>query len=216
MKQSNQPICPKCAAIIPDEAPAGLCPKCALEGAATVSKPISGGGNPPPSIAEIAPHFPELEILELIGAGGMGAVYKARQPQLDRFVALKILSHHLAERPAFAERFNREARVLARLSHPNIVGVHDFGTGRALLLPADGVRRWREPAPGDAGRTFHPAEALAIVPQICEALQVSPTRKASCTATSSRRISSRSKGRVKIADFGIAKLVGEDRGTTSP
>jgi serine/threonine protein kinase len=79
-------------------------------------------------VEKVAAHFPELEVLELIGAGGMGAVYKARQPKLDRFVALKILSHDLAEDPAFEERFNRQARVLARLSHPNIVTVFDFGS----------------------------------------------------------------------------------------
>lgn len=83
---------------------------------------------PSPTVAELAPHFPELEILERIGVGGMGAVYKARQPKLDRLVALKILSHDLAGDPAFAERFNREARVLARLNHPNVVTVFDFGT----------------------------------------------------------------------------------------
>ena len=150
MKLSNQPICPKCAAIIPDEAPGGLCPKCALEGAATVSNTTSWGRHiTPPGIGEFAPHFPDLEILELLGAGGMGAVYKARQPQLDRFVALKILSHNLAADSAFVERFNREARVLARLSHPNIVGIHDFGTAGPycylLMEYVDGVRRVTSP-----------------------------------------------------------------------
>ena len=57
----------------------------------------------------------------------MGAVYKARQPKLDRTVALKILSADLAKDPAFAERFNREGRILARLNHPHIVSVFDFG-----------------------------------------------------------------------------------------
>jgi serine/threonine protein kinase len=91
----------------------------------------------------VAPHFPELEILGRIGAGGMGAVYKARQPKLDRLVALKILSHELAGDPAFAKRFNREARVLARLSHPHIVTVFDFGTAGPfcflLMEYVDGV-----------------------------------------------------------------------------
>jgi serine/threonine protein kinase len=57
----------------------------------------------------------------------MGVVYKARQPRLDRLVALKILAPEKEQEPKFAERFAREAKALARLNHPNIVTVHDFG-----------------------------------------------------------------------------------------
>ena len=85
---------------------------------------------PPPSPVELAPLFPELEIIELVGRGGMGVVYKARQKHLDRFVALKILSPTIGREPAFAERFAREARALAMLSHPHIVAVYDFGQTR--------------------------------------------------------------------------------------
>jgi serine/threonine protein kinase len=212
MKPSNQPTCPKCAAIIPDEAPGGLCPKCALEGVATVSYTTSGGRkSPPPGIAEIAPHFPELEILELIGAGGMGAVYKARQPQLDRLVALKILSHDLAGDPAFVERFNREARVLARLSHPNIVGIHDFGTaGPYCYLTMEYVDGVNLRQAMQAGR-FTPTEALAMVQHLCSALKFAHEEGILHRDIKPENILIDSKGRVKIADFGIAKLVGEDR-----
>src|SRR5579864_4309726 len=75
--------------------------------------------------AQLATAFPQLEVLELLGKGGMGAVYKARQPHLDRFVALKVLPSETGA--GSAERFSREARALARLSHPNIVAVYDFG-----------------------------------------------------------------------------------------
>ncbi len=212
MKQSNQPTCPQCAAVIPDEAPSGLCPKCALEGVATVSKSMSGGRkSAPPRIAEIAPHFPELEILELIGAGGMGAVYKARQPQLDRFVALKILSHDLAGDPTFVERFNREARVLARLSHPNIVGIHDFGTaGPYCFLTMELVDGVNLRQAMQAGR-FTPTEALAMVQHLCSALEYAHAEGILHRDIKPENILIDSKGRVKIADFGIAKLVGEDR-----
>ena len=81
----------------------------------------------PPSVEQLAAAFPQLEIMELIGRGGMGFVYKARQPKLDRLVALKILPGHLATEPSFQERFEREARVLAKLQHPLIVSVYDFG-----------------------------------------------------------------------------------------
>src|SRR6185436_1843597 len=85
---------------------------------------------PVPKVGEIAPHFPQLEILECLGRGGMGAVYKARQPKLDRFVALKILTRsrdHRITDTEFAARFQQEARALARLNHPDIVAVYDFG-----------------------------------------------------------------------------------------
>jgi serine/threonine protein kinase len=78
---------------------------------------------PPPTPAELAPHFPQLEILELLGQGGMGIVYKARQPHLDRLVALKILPIDAAVGEPVADRFRREARTLARLTHPNIVAI---------------------------------------------------------------------------------------------
>ena len=121
--------CPKCGADVPAEAPQGLCPKCVLLGAAT---PTEAGQSDrrrlePPSLATVAAAFPQLEIIELIGHGGMGIVYKARQPRLDRFVALKILPPALAAQPGFSERFTREARVLARLAHQNIVSIYDFG-----------------------------------------------------------------------------------------
>jgi serine/threonine protein kinase len=130
MASPSSPLCPKCRAPITPGAPQGLCPKCLLLAVATdagpPSPPTSQG--PPPSTHDLAPHFPDLEILDLIGIGGMGAVYKARQLNLGRFVALKILSRSLADDPAFLERFEREARVLGRLNHTGIVTIFDSGT----------------------------------------------------------------------------------------
>lgn len=121
----NPSTCPSCRQPVPADAPAGICPACALLGAAqpTVVLPQQGVL----SMDEVAAAFPDLAILGMIGQGGMGVVYKARQPRLDRLVALKLLPPHLAAQPGFAERFTREARALAKLSHPHIVGVHDFG-----------------------------------------------------------------------------------------
>jgi serine/threonine protein kinase len=78
-------------------------------------------------LERVAKAFPQLEVVELIGRGGMGFVFKARQRHLDRFVGLKMLPDKLAGDPNFAERFGREGRVLARSNHPNIVSVFDFG-----------------------------------------------------------------------------------------
>lgn len=124
--------CLHCGKPIGPNALQGLCPECMLKvglGSRVPGETGTANGSrfTPPAPETLAPHFPQLEILELLGQGGMGAVYKARQPALDRFVALKILPPQTATDPGFAERFTREARALAKLSHPNIVAVHDFG-----------------------------------------------------------------------------------------
>jgi len=205
--------CPKCGAPIPADAPQGLCPRCVLARATVPERAASTGRDPEPISRErVASAFPHLEILELIGAGGMGAVFKARQPKLDRLVALKILSEDLAEDPAFAERFRREARTLARLSHPGIVTVYDFGKEGDLFYLmmeyVDGVNLREAMA---AGR-FSPSAALAIVPKICEALQFAHEAGVLHRDIKPENILLDERGRVKIADFGIAKLLGEKTG----
>src|SRR5688572_11628531 len=122
---SDATICRYCGKPVVSNAIGGLCPECLLK-AALASNAGTGGSLPfvPPSLEAVAQQFPQLEIIEIIGRGGMGAVYKARQPDLNRFVALKILpGEHTDANPGFAERFQREARALARLNHPNIVAV---------------------------------------------------------------------------------------------
>jgi len=203
--------CPKCGGPISPEAPQGLCPRCLLAGAAmaTETGAAASTGKGAPEIGELAAAFPQLEIIELIGQGGMGFVYKARQPKLDRFVALKILPRSLAASPAFAERFTREGRVLARLNHPNIVTIHDFGEAGGyfylLMEFVDGVNLRQAMR---AGR-FTAEQALAIVPKICEALQFAHNEGVLHRDIKPENIMLDSRGRVKIADFGIAKLVGE-------
>ena len=163
-----------------------------------------------PSLVEIAAAFRDLEVLELIGHGGMSAVFKARQPKLDRIVALKVLPKSLAATPGFPERFTREGRVLARLSHPNIVAVHDFGEsgGFCFLIMeyVDGVNLRQAMR---AGR-FTPEQALNIIPAICDALQFAHTQGVLHRDIKPENILLDSKGRVKIADFGIAKILDEN------
>ena len=209
----NPNTCPKCGATIPNDAPQGLCPKCVLLGAATATE----SGLPPAATLEIPPldrvaaAFPHLEIIELLGRGGMGFVFKARQPNLDRFVALKLLPEKLARDPQFAERFTREARVLARLNHPGIVSIFDFGqTGGFYYLLMEYVDGVNLRQAMQAGK-FSPAAALAVVPKICEALQYAHDQGVLHRDIKPANILLDAKGRVKIADFGIAKLVGEEK-----
>jgi hypothetical protein len=226
--------CPQCGAELKPNVSEGLCPACLLQrGIAT-----EGGAPPgtppfvPPTIPDLARLFPQLEILELIGKGGMGAVYKARQPALDRFVALKILAPRSGDDRDFAGRFTREARALAKLSHPNIVAVHDFGTvGQASSLsPSEKMNLQSEtgrmPVPfhyfimeyvdgpnlrqiEQAGK-LSPREALEIIPQICAALQFAHDEGIVHRDIKPENILLDKKGRVKIADFGLAKILGPE------
>jgi hypothetical protein len=100
MKDSIAPDhCPKCGNAIPAEAVQGLCPGCALAAVANATEASQPAGErpPPPSLDTVAAAFPQIEILELIGTGGMGAVYRARQPRLDRMAKMNWDSPHPAD-----------------------------------------------------------------------------------------------------------------------
>jgi serine/threonine protein kinase len=199
------------------DAPEGLCPEClylqAIEGPAEAQTPNGEQRSPspafvPPSPADLAHRFPQLEILELVGQGGMGAVYKARQPKLDRLLALKILPPEVARDPTFAERFSREARSLARLNHPNIVTIFDFGEADGLFYFSmefvDGKNVRQLMQAGDLTSLV----ALQIVPQVCDALRYAHDEGVVHRDIKPENILLDKKGRVKIADFGLAKIVG--------
>ncbi|MFT5468764.1 MAG: serine/threonine protein kinase [Verrucomicrobiales bacterium] len=209
----NEPeICPTCGKPIPTNAPMGVCPNCLI--AVTGDTEIIGKFDPPKP-EELADKFPQLEILELIGRGGMGAVYKVRQRELDRVVALKILPPGIGEDPAFAERFSREARALAKLNHPNIVTLYEFGDADGLYFFlmefVDGVNL-RDAL--NAGK-FTPKEALAIVPPICEAVQFAHDAGVVHRDIKPENLLLDKEGKIKIADFGIARMMG-NRDETHP
>ena len=212
-------ICPSCRKTLPANLPLGLCPECLIKsGFNTGTEPGKAdehSGFVAPPVKEVQQLFPQLEILELIGKGGMGAVYKARQPTLDRLVALKILPPGAADDAGFAERFNREARALARLNHPQIVAVHDFGhAGKQPYLVMEFVDGVNLRQVEQAGR-LAPEQALQIVPQICEALQFAHNEGVVHRDIKPENILIDKKGRVKITDFGIAKILGVSSGKPS-
>ncbi len=215
---NTQPACcPQCGAQLPGDAPHGLCPRCllALNLAAETADGPPVPSAPMPPIEELAPHFPQLEILECLGRGGMGVVYKARQKSLNRLVALKLLAPERTDDAAFVTRFEREAHALAALSHPNIVTVYDFGQagGFCFLLMefVDGVNLRQAM---HASR-FSPEQALAMVPPICEALQYAHEHGIVHRDIKPENLLLDREGRIKIADFGIAKIVA-GRGAGDP
>ncbi|MBE2286092.1 MAG: serine/threonine protein kinase [Prosthecobacter sp.] len=162
---------------------------------------------PPLTPEELAPHFPQLEILECLGRGGMGVVYKARQKSLNRLVALKLLAPERADDPQFAARFEKEAQALAALNHPHIVSVFDFGQASGfyylLMEFVDGVnlRQLLQ------SKRLTPKEALSIVPPVCDALQCAHDHGIVHRDIKPENLLIDKNGVVKIADFGIAKIV---------
>ena len=208
---NTSPLCPTCGKPLAPDAPKGLCQECLLKAGFPTGTELdpTGSKSPfvPPAPEELAAKFPQLEILELLGRGGMGAVYKARQKQLDRIVALKILPPGIGNHPAFAERFTREARALAKLNHPNIVTIHDFGRAEDLYFFVmefvDGVtlRQLLNTS------RISSREALAIVPQICDALQFAHDHGIVHRDVKPENILMDRRGRVKVADFGLAKII---------
>jgi len=144
-------------------------------------------------------------MLEVIGRGGMGVVYKARHIGLDRFVAVKFLSPERAADPAFAERFAREARTQAKLNHPHIVTIHDVGEAAGsvyILMEYVEGASLRDMLL--AGR-ITPEVALNLVPQLCDAIQYAHDRGVVHRDIKPENVLITRDGGAKIADFGLAK-----------
>jgi tRNA A-37 threonylcarbamoyl transferase component Bud32 len=215
---SDPKTCPRCGAVL--DAGDELCPRCLLELGRAPAASSGGTGSSSaapkrrkravPSISEIAAQFPELEIRELVGEGGMGAVYKARQVKIDRLVALKVLALDPGDDPTFAERFRREAMVLARLDHPNVVKLYDFGDrGGLYYLVLEFVDSTNLRALMKQG-LLAPKQALSVVREMCDALQFAHDEGIVHRDIKPENVLIDAKGRVKIADFGLAKMVDAD------
>ena len=216
--------CPQCGAEIPGGASSAPCPACLMKlGLQTWENRLAGDAvgvmEPTQALApevdvpqpdELEALFPQLEIFELLGQGGMGTVFKARQKSLDRLVALKVIRPSAAADPNFSERFVREAKALAHLSHSNIVTVHDFGQAGGLYFfvmeYVDGLNLRQMLQTG----RLDPSEALEIVPHVCDALQYAHDEGVVHRDIKPENILIDKKGRVKIADFGLAKILKPD------
>lgn len=235
--------CPNCGKFIPSSTVDGLCPECLLKGGletgADLGEPTQTQDNInhprfiAPSVSDLVNAFPQLEIIGLIGQGGMGAVYKAKQKKLDRVVALKILPPDIGSEQTFAERFSREAKALAKLNHPGIVTIHDFGlvtlprNNSSAVQPSGQNMQQLDPVEKERplfffmmeyvdgvnlqqllqGDRISSHEALSIVPQICDALQYAHDHGVVHRDIKPENILLDRRGAVKVADFGLAKMI---------
>lgn len=166
------------------------------------------GGWQPPTLDEAALLFPNYEIVALIGRGGMGAVYKGRQVELDRQVAIKLLPLEVSVDPDFADRFRREARAMAKLSHPNIILIYEFGAtfeGHLFFVMefVDGA---------DLHQMIHgpgvpPERSLSIISGVCDALAYAHGKGVVHRDMKPANVMVNIHGEVKVADFGLARLL---------
>jgi serine/threonine protein kinase/tetratricopeptide (TPR) repeat protein len=147
-----------------------------------------------------------FEILEPLGSGGMGEVYLARDVRLKREVAIKILPDRLEDEPDVVARFEREAQIVASLSHPNIMAIHDFGRGEGMsyavmeLLEGETLRETLERV------KLSPRKAVEIALQIARGLAAAHERGVIHRDLKPANLFMTRHGLVKILDFGLAKL----------
>lgn len=174
--------------------------------------PFRLGRFEPPSVEELNQLIPDYEFVSLIDRGGMGAVYQAKQKALGRMVAVKMLPPALRNRRVFAERFHREARILAKLSHRHIVSIYDYGEipgGGSMFYAMEyvkGTNLRHLMRKGDMSSR----QMLTIVTQICDALQYSHHKGVIHRDVKPANILIDEQGNVKVADFGLAKKLGLD------
>ena len=169
----------------------------------------SGGahGWEPPSLGEAAQLFPNYEVLALLGCGGMGAVYQARQLALDRVVAIKLLPLEVSVDRDFADRFVREARTMGKLNHPNIIAVYDFGkTSEGHLYFAMEFVEGSNLHETIHGPGLDPAQALTILVEVCDALAYAHGKGVVHRDIKPANVMVNTEGHVKVADFGLARL----------
>jgi serine/threonine protein kinase/formylglycine-generating enzyme required for sulfatase activity len=214
MSDSSAPSksCPQCGVALPSEATEGLCPRCILSQAMQATQ-VSDASKPRRSFIltpeALAPFFPQYEILRMLGRGGMGAVYLARQISLNRLVAIKILPSDLGDSDlGFAERFKNEAQAMAQLSHPGIVAVYDFGqtTNGLLFIVMEYIEGTDVQLMLASQGRLHSAHAMAITAHVCDALQYAHSCGIIHRDIKPSNIMVGNNGVVKVADFGLAKM----------
>ena len=162
-----------------------------------------------PSIEELQPHFPAYEITAFIAQGGMGAVYAARQVSLDRPVAIKILPRQFGADPQFRASFESEAKSMARLNHPNLIAVYDFGDADGMLYIIMELVEGKSLHHSAHGRAIDQSEAARLVAGISHGLAHAHQHGILHRDIKPGNILLGPEAVPKIGDFGLARPVGE-------
>ena len=213
MNDQPESTCPDCGKTYqPDLASdlGGGCPHCLARMLAEETLADDREGNPSLPL-KAGDTLGGVEILAPLARGGMGVVYKGLQSNLNRVVAIKVIDAKLAGVPEFTQRFEREARALAVLNHPNVVQVFEHGHEHGLCYL---VMEWVD---GASLREILTAghlsadDALRYVPQICDALEYAHAQGVVHRDIKPENILIDRQGQLKIADFGIARMRGEDQ-----
>jgi serine/threonine protein kinase len=147
------------------------------------------------------------EIRSAIGSGGMGEVYRARDTRLERDVAIKVLPHHLASDAQALARFEREAKAVAALSHPNILAIHDFGTDDGTAYAVTELLEGETLRDRLAAGALPPKKVVQIAAEIARGLAAAHDRQIVHRDLKPENVFIAADGQVKILDFGLATHV---------
>jgi serine/threonine protein kinase len=165
-----------------------------------------------PTIEELAPLFPAYEIGGFVAQGGMGAVYHARQKSLDRPVAIKILPREFGSDGQFRTSFEAEAKAMAKLNHPNLLAVYDFGAIDGMLFIIMELVEGKSLHHSAHGIAIEQKEAARLVSGICRGLAHAHQAGILHRDIKPANILLTTKVEPKIGDFGLARPVGQAHG----
>jgi len=158
----------------------------------------------------IGENINQYKILEKIGAGGQGTVYKAQDTKLDRTVVIKVLPPELTAKTANFRRFEREAQLCSQLDHPNICTIYDFHQDDGVFYIAMQYVEGKNVRQLVSGRPLELQSALSIAMQVCDALAYTHSRGIIHRDIKAGNIMANDSGQVKILDFGLAKLLQDE------